>query len=229
MEASVLSLPKDLTEAYTKVLDRIEMGGKADKNLAFRTFLWILKARRRLKMSELCELVIVRKGDTELNRKFLPKPERVIKASESLVVYDDLNVRFSHESVNEYFTRHSERLPNCSELAICCLTYLSFKAFEVPFGNGGNLRSEYKALDYVQIYWGRHTQEAEEFPDVQNTAIKFLASRDRNAVRAYIFTYIRLTSSLASSNSESVLLCCTLSPRTDWQKCTAELPGSMTD
>src|SRR5438045_1545958 len=83
------SLPLTITDAYQQIILRMDRGRKIDKTMALRALMWILKAARPLKMTELRGLVFIREGDSDISEDDLSKPTKILKVCQSFVEYDE--------------------------------------------------------------------------------------------------------------------------------------------
>lgn len=192
MEEALQSLPITLEDAYRDIMQRIEERGSGLRRLALKALFWILKAARPLRVEELCELLVIRKGDTDVQNRYRLAPQLVVDACESLVVYDQevRFIRFTHFTIKEYlrtydFGRYLDPLPSLAET---CLTYLAFDEFckgpltlPTRFGlPGGSLMEQrlekYKACHYVACCWDFHTKE-EDSPDIKDLVLRVLANK----------------------------------------------------
>jgi ankyrin repeat domain-containing protein 50 len=197
------SLPKNMTEAYNKTMERIERRSNTDKDLALRVLSWIYHGAalnlRPLRMDELCELLVVEGGDTALQSQYCSSSQSILDVCQGLAVYDESVklykeplgfhnhcgsgvVRFAHLTVQE-FIRGVEILP-ISELAKLCLTYLSFEEFdEGPCRDAESLQNRvyriYQAGCYVAYCWGVYTRMTEGIQEVQEIALEFLMSENK--------------------------------------------------
>jgi len=190
MEKALDSLPTTLGAAYQAIMSRMET--KGTKEFALRALSWLLNAKRSLHMVELRELLLVEVGDKEIKWKYLSTPDFVLDACESLISYDQITgiVRLAHQTVRDFLrTEYKDFLPSISTLAMICLTYLSFDAFDDPdhkvtTEQFQTLQEKYKALSYVARYLYVHVSASEESIDVQKGVFTFLMSeKKRNSLR----------------------------------------------
>ena len=94
-------VPEELFDLYGKVLESIDWKPGSIKAAVQRTLSWIYYACRTLKMSELLEAIVIRKGDTELDSDDLMEPDYVVEVCEGLMIRDKESgvVSFCHEKV----------------------------------------------------------------------------------------------------------------------------------
>ena len=108
-----------------------------EKELAHQVLAWITCARRPLTTSELEHALAVEAGEPQLDPENLCRVEDMISVCAGLATVDAESeiVRLVHYTTQEYFERtQSQWFPRAeSEMAITCVTYLSFDVFESGF------------------------------------------------------------------------------------------------
>lgn len=181
VEEMTKSIPNSLSEAYQALIGRID---EIDRDLALRIFSWLFRAQRILRMDELLEALVVEEGDRDLERECLLEPSDIIKCCNGLVLYEESSgfVRFSHETVHDYFKTNINILPTSAHLAKSCLTYLSFDVFEQPCSGRDSIEEQvrrYKFSLYAAQFWRFHVKEAEEYREVQEAVVSCFASKGR--------------------------------------------------
>lgn len=190
MEDSLNSLPNSTTEAYDQIIKRMESKGTNDRDVAFRTFALISNAKRDLRISEIQDFLAVRKTDIRLQTRYRMKPQQIIEACESLIVYDESTdaVRFHHKTVKDYI--QTRILPSVDlDLTQICLTYLSL---EIAIDENFTFRSDkvkwlsehYPGFIYAAEFWATHVKESGEMkysPEMINT---FKSSEKNDLVAA---------------------------------------------
>jgi hypothetical protein len=186
MVAALDSLPRNLTDVYHAIMDRIDAKGPLIRDLALRTLSWIFHAGRPLYMNELRELLVVQPGDKEVLRWTLPNDARFLEHCEGLVMYDvDAEiVRNIHYTVHNFLQTRDEINKSNPKLAEICLTYLAFDEFEQgPLLDDRALQKRMKrnkAAAYVSQFWSFHTRgEAERNPVVRASVLRVLSSENR--------------------------------------------------
>jgi hypothetical protein len=126
------TLPKDLSDAYKAVIERIPPN---TRSFAFQILSWICHTPRPLTMDELCEAVVIRPGQKVFEDKLLPDPERILAGGAGFVIHEQDTgiVRFAHYTMQKYLEDHqADNLRPPADLAITCLTYLGFELFDGP-------------------------------------------------------------------------------------------------
>jgi len=179
------ALPVNLNDVYEDIMDRIKGKGENDKKLAMQILSWLFRAARPLRMEELREALSIRPGDKELDETVFLRPETIVEACGSLVVYDECSeiVRFAHYSVQEYL--ENKGLPSSIHLADTCLTYLAFNRLTdtCPDTESMEIRlRKYKFSEYAARFWGLHTKgEGENSPETRHRIFEVLET-SRNSV-----------------------------------------------
>jgi len=163
------TLPKGsaaLDEAYNEATKRIEGQLPEDRLLAIRAISWISYAQRRLTTTELCHCLAIDPGDQALSHSKVYDVEDVVSVCAGLVTVDKESdvISLVHYTTEEYFQRKRRQWnPGAQEeIAVACLTYLSFDTFR----NGSceddsafNQRLLDNAFfDYSARYWGEHVR-----------------------------------------------------------------------
>ena len=135
LEESLQRLPEDLDRTYDDVIERIKNQDSRKRARADQILTLICCARRPLLLEELREALSVRKDDTFLDPRALPRTESVISACCGLVVVEDGSriVKFVHYTAEEYFRRKLQRYRSSKAhgyFADILITYLNFTSFE---------------------------------------------------------------------------------------------------
>jgi hypothetical protein len=157
------SLPTDLTHAYRDALEQMSPRNRA---FARRIYGWILHAQRLLTIRELCEALVVKPGDQEVNFELMISPKSILQTCGCLVTYDpqtDL-VRFSHETVRAFLTSDElEHFPSHLDISKVCITYLGINELEYmcSFQLGLDKRREkFGFSTYAASFWAIHALSA---------------------------------------------------------------------
>ena len=188
------TLPKDMSDAYTEVLARI------DKNLgrdtALQVLSWIFHAQRPLQMAEIRELLSIetQSPDTELYPEYFIDPIQIIRYCQGLVELDHHSgiIRFTHYTVQEFLKEnYLDKILVPADLAKVCLTYLNFDIFDCgPCPDSGSLdqrRESYRFSDYAVKYWGTYIRgKAEEDDDIFDALLNLFKSSNKcNAIHQH--------------------------------------------
>jgi len=162
-------LPKGsvaLDDAYNKATKQIDEQLPGDCLLAKRAISWITYAQRPLTTNELCHAVSIEHGDKALDSDDIYNVEGVISVCAGLVAVDEESnvIRLVHSTTQEYFERELLKWnPGAQEeIAIACLTYLSFDTFR-----SGSCASDeafeqrlvkHAFFNYSARYWSKHVR-----------------------------------------------------------------------
>jgi hypothetical protein len=139
-------------------------------------------------MSELQTALNVREGDK--NPQGRPTHEDiVVEICESFIQYDERSglVRLSHTRVRDFLEeKYSESLWSETDLAVVCLTYLSFDVFREAECETEQAAQErivqYPFGPYAASYWGQHVQgEGETDPRIWEGLLELLRSHQNLA------------------------------------------------
>jgi len=123
--------------AYKEAMERI--GGQIpdSQELAKQVLSWITCATRPLTALELRHALAVEINGSKLDGENLPEIEDMVSVCAGLVTVDEESsiIRLVHYTTQEYFERTwKDWFPNAqTDIAITCITYLSFDAFEAGF------------------------------------------------------------------------------------------------
>ncbi|OCK75168.1 hypothetical protein K432DRAFT_178875 [Lepidopterella palustris CBS 459.81] len=122
-----------LDDAYDKALKQIDEQVEAYRLLARRVISWITSARRPLTVRELCYAVSIDGEDKSLDVDDVYRVETVTSVCAGLVTVDKDRgiINLVHYTTQKYFERMlSAWDPGAQEeIAVTCLTYLSFDVF----------------------------------------------------------------------------------------------------
>ena len=143
MEEALVNVPQDLNQFYERTLGRIKQQPHPDSKVAFRVFRWISHASADLTIDQLIHALSLDWG-TPADRSHNFDVKNIYRLADvadvclGLVNIEahDRSVRFTHDTVKEYFKADTSRLwdesPSASihgELAATCLTYMAFDDF----------------------------------------------------------------------------------------------------
>jgi hypothetical protein len=105
-----------------------------DKLLAKRAICWISHAQRPLTTKELCCALAIEPGDKTLNTDNFYEVEDIISVCAGLITVDEESriIRLVHYTTQEHFeSMRQDWNPGAQEeIAVACLTYLSFDALQ---------------------------------------------------------------------------------------------------
>jgi hypothetical protein len=155
-----------LGDAYDKAIKQIDEQLPGDRLLAKRAISWITYAQRPLTTKELCHAVSIEVGDKALDSDDIYDAESVISVCAGLIMVDEESniICLVHYTTQEYFERVlSDWNPSAQEeIAVACLTYLSFDTFRS--GSCDSIKAfeqrlaENLFIDYSAHYWSEHVR-----------------------------------------------------------------------
>jgi len=142
-------------------------------------------ARRPLKVSELAEVLSVRKGDRGLKTEVMREMDILELCRGFIIVEPETTILQLTHQTGQIFLRnhHSHNIkPKRLDIATTCLSYLQFDPFEKWEEREIRYwRAKYKALPYIASHWGDHIEDVGKFDYVLPAVVTFLASeRKRN-------------------------------------------------
>ena len=163
-------------------MKRIQGQEAGFRELAQRVLSWITCARRPLTTLELRHALAVEVGDSELGEDNLQEIEEMVSACAGLVTIDEESeiIRLVHYTTQEYFERTQMVLfPDAQRnIAVTCVTYLLFDAFETSFcptDDEFEARLQLNPLyHYAAQNWGHHARAAST--EVEQLVLDFLES-----------------------------------------------------
>ncbi|KAM5366213.1 hypothetical protein ACJZ2D_010641 [Fusarium nematophilum] len=173
-------------EIYGKTIRRIGSQPVEYRCLARRTLEWLVCAHRALTIQELREALAIKPGSSSLDKKDFNSTQIMVDACKGLVVVEgSKDIRLLHHTTREYLDsnfgclawlggRETSTVPPVFDaeqnetarasaqyaIALACVTYLSFKAFELgpcrlPVHFDDRLESK-RFYRYAGVHWGRH-------------------------------------------------------------------------
>ncbi|ATY64386.1 ankyrin repeat-containing domain [Cordyceps militaris] len=179
-----------LSQAYDQTLERIHMQRPGFRLLAEKALLWIVSARRPLKVMELLQALGIDEDESVFDDDNIPQLEDVVSACAGLVIVDEESnvVRLVHYTTQEYFEQRQDKwLPDAEwRMARACIMYLftwenrewpsmasrTFFASETP---------AHRLHEYAAKHWGHHLASAPTSYQLSNVVLDFLQStRDLN-------------------------------------------------
>ncbi|PON26682.1 hypothetical protein TGAM01_v204183 [Trichoderma gamsii] len=153
-----------LNQAYDDAMKRIRQQSTDFTQLAERIISWITYAKRSLTVRELQHALAVEVGKSELDPDNCSHIDLMIFVCNGLVTVDEESniIRLVHYTTQEYFEQSGSRwFPDAqTDLAITCVTYLSFDAFKSGRCQTAKAFEEKLQLhalyDYAAQNWGYH-------------------------------------------------------------------------
>ncbi|RPB26204.1 hypothetical protein L211DRAFT_804942, partial [Terfezia boudieri ATCC MYA-4762] len=100
---ALASLPSELDDAYTRMVDRIRNSSSLS-DLGMRVLMWLHLARRPLKVGEIQHALAIERGDIALDWDTIPAPKRLLDCCLGLVLVDEetSTIRLVHYTLEEY-------------------------------------------------------------------------------------------------------------------------------
>jgi hypothetical protein len=149
---------------YERTMQEIENGPSNDAQLAKKALAWITFAKRPLKRIELQTGLAVLPGRSKLDERDIIPIEIIISICAGLIELDEPSgeLRHAHLSVRTYLIEtHQKWFPDAEvNIAMDCLTYLSFSAFSTGYCTSDDefeVRTDTHGLyEYASWYWGEH-------------------------------------------------------------------------
>lgn len=146
IRAILRDLPRDLSETYTRIIDKVHRSpnGAGKVQTMQNVFRWLAGAKRPLRLEELEEAVALTSTDKQLPTHLIARNagKKLVGDCGNLVVFDDedCTVVFAHHSVQQYLRDTGNRAtplqvnfdPNAIDehIGAICLAYLSYSDFE---------------------------------------------------------------------------------------------------
>ena len=183
-------IPIILFDLYDNVLSNVTQATCDSQQTVFTVLSWLFHAKRPLQMSELQEVLAISEGDAELDPDDRTPPAEIVQACGNFVIYDPMSgiVGFSHDEVRKYLeNRHACDLLKDVDMAITCLTYLLFDAFEEGLCSDEhsfvNRTNRYPFGQYAACYWGVYTKGlGEKNPKIHEMLLTLMKSPKRDSM-----------------------------------------------
>ncbi|KAH7391522.1 ankyrin repeat-containing domain protein [Cadophora sp. MPI-SDFR-AT-0126] len=173
------TLPADLFETYTRILNRVVKSTPGNRRLVERTLRWIYLAEFPLHIDTMAQAVAVEIGSRSIDEDDISDQDSILKWVSSLVTKNEQTgiLSFSHFTVEEFLT--DEKLLAIPELqdfylneldserilAKVCLTFLQFPQFwhwDLRDSNSiMNRADETPFLKYCCEWWIRHAENGQ--------------------------------------------------------------------
>jgi hypothetical protein len=203
-------LPRDIPGVYENILRKIHT---EDHENAANILKWVTWAMRPLTLEELAVAIAIRPGTTSMSAiedDMQTNPRKVLTSffGPMLKVEDDNTVHFVHRSAKDFLIEGTNFLPEfrlspmeCNlQLAMSCLTYLSFEECEDGpvvgqwvWKTGVNQSIERRQqklplLTYAAVHWPDHTRQTDQASNIQrklSSAFQRLAQSSAKIDLAY--------------------------------------------
>ena len=184
------SLPLTLDKTYEDLLGRID--GEEDRHLTRQILQLLTFSFRPLSLGEISQMLQITPGMRHLDEsKCLTHPSDILDICGSLLKYNERtgHITLAHHSVKTYLTstpRNSasffrlEEKESHRDIALACVTYLSFDTFAGDYRATIPEAEKGSPLDYATQNWGLHMKEISEPDEVlwQNLRYFLLSAND---------------------------------------------------
>ena len=183
LKGALNTLPEERDQAYDELLERIQNQEADYVALAMKALLWIVNAKRPLKMEELVCALAIEPGDTSLDSDGFPDSELLISVCAGMVTFmpESRVVGLVHSTAQEYLMRKAQRMfPDAQmEMSLICLTALSFDDarktyYSVPDGQD----LVHQLSQYAVPYWADHMHESPDNSLSEELALDFVCSEE---------------------------------------------------
>ena len=186
------ALPPTLHATYERILQRINRSNQDVKQLVQRSLKWLMCSREHLTSQALCEAISIETGDTSLDTNRISDEREILRWCSSLVRRSALGdgLELAHFTVKDFLTTgidqrdqefsvyHVDLDNDDAELAIGCLTYLSFqeRRREGTIGERFPTQSSkgFSLHEYAIKHWPTHARKNLSKPVVLTLAQELL-------------------------------------------------------
>lgn len=200
VRAALQQLPKGLDETYANILSRIT---ESDVEIARKALLWVTFAVFPVTLDEVYEAIAIESGVGIDEESRLRYPEDIFDLCGSLVsTAEDDHVRLAHLSVKEYLTGTTlqsqgplstfsmdSNLANL-ELAVNCITYLSFPQFAsgpcTTAEEFAGRKSQYPLLTYAALSWTYFIRSTKMTPELHRLVVNFFSPPNRSTFLSWV-------------------------------------------
>ncbi|OAA61406.1 ankyrin repeat-containing domain protein [Cordyceps fumosorosea ARSEF 2679] len=150
-----------LSQAYDQTMERIQLQRPGFRVLAEKALLWIVSARRPLKVMEFLHALGIEENEPDYDEDNIPQLEDVISVCAGLVIVDEKSnvVRLVHYTTQEYFERRQDKwLPEAEwRIARACIRYLfTWRSWKPPASRPYLFLSSDVPADRLHSWGGRH-------------------------------------------------------------------------
>lgn len=176
MKLAALNMPRDLSGAYTRALERILNNEEPARGLALRALLWITNSKKPLTKPQLLEVLALEKGMSSMDDDERLDPDIPLTTDcADLLILKDGHYTLLHASLGDFLRSLSKKpvegLAGYRDLQVQapqilaedCITFLKFDVF----GRGpmptkdkmDDLFEKHPFLEYAGVFWGDHLRE----------------------------------------------------------------------
>ena len=181
-------LPEEQDQAYNDLIERIRNQNDDYADLAMKALLWIVNAKRPLKMEELIYAIAIEPGDISLDTDGVSDSSLVLSVCAGIVTFEPESriVGLVHYTAQEYLARRGPDIfPDAQqEMTLICLTALSFQAARNHYydeeTSQGNAHLQLSR--YAVPYWADHMRDGPDESTCQELALEFVCSQGKLAM-----------------------------------------------
>ena len=156
--------PQNMDDLHNETMDRVLKQEECARDLAEKTFYWVLHVERPLTEYELQHALAVEPSTTDIDEENIHKTETLTSVCQGLIRVEpgSKTIRFAHPLTEDYFRRvRSAKPTHAMNIASTCLTCLLFDSFTIGpiVANAFYLRSQvYPFYSYAAQAWGIHAR-----------------------------------------------------------------------
>lgn len=164
-------------------MKRIQNQNSEYVELANKILLWIVNAKRPLKIDELVYALAIEPGDVSFDADGAADPDLLISICAGIVTLEleSRIVGLVHYTAQEYLTRKGAMMfPDAQrEISQICLTALSFTSARKDYYHQTNDHSEEhtQLSRYAVPYWADHMRESPDDAACEELALEFVCSQ----------------------------------------------------
>jgi len=210
MEAALQDLPSTEGAAFDSIIEQAR-GTKGFDLILAPVLSWIYHAKRRLKMDEICELLLfLEAGHLDRIGNNVYTTDEIVKTCGSLIIHEKLGgvVRFCHATVEEWLPKSTlwTEVPSHVSIARTCINYLGLGVFDEPCLSEASLSERLKSFKFARYaveYWGQHTKGLEM--EVKDEVFKTFRSQRKRESVSQIEQFDAFLGTVCISNRVSLL------------------------
>ena len=148
-----------LGDVYDATIGRIKAQKGDRARLGMAALMWISHSERPLNADEICHVLAVETGSTNINTDNVPSIRTVLSCCQGLVTVDtgSSTIRLIHFTLKEYLSHRADLFNGAhSKITETCLTYLNFQAITDLSVSPSRDFQDTPFLEYASLYWGTH-------------------------------------------------------------------------
>jgi hypothetical protein len=184
MEDKLVDLSHDLSDAFEDTLSRIRRLPPSRSHLATSALMHLTQAKRRLRVSELSDILALKPNKSSVNTKYRPTAKMILECCQGLITLDQEtgHIHLAHYAIYEYLVANADAIfPGIEvKLAHDCLRYLLLDDFKAgPLETEADIQSRLEAYPffaYASKYCGKYARNVENNPIIWNALLDFYGS-----------------------------------------------------